>query len=223
MSKIVLYVCVALAVVSVAAWASDVIVERAPLAGPTAADNEHDAALELKYDNGTQQFFFVNYTGEGYWVGNDFDLSAISGYRAVTRLKVFSWGAWPNGKWDGFRLGIYAVSGGTPGSLLWGPTYFKPTRTTAGWCNYSIGWTLPPGNRMFLAAAEQYYDYPDVDPFAVDSNTTFMDHSWVYGSGSWVKLPGTAGYRNLMVRAVVNNITVDVAPTSVGRVKALYY
>ena len=222
-NKNVFFVCAALALATAAAWAADVIVAPAAPAAPGPARDGYDAALELKYDNNTRAYFFVALTGAGYWVGNDFDLSAISSYRGISKLKVYSWGVWPNGKWDGFRLGIYAYSGGTPGSLLWGPTYFKPARTTYGWCTYSVGWTLPAGNRAFVAAAEQYYNYPNCDPFAVDSNVTFLDHSWRYQTGSWAKLPAIAGYRNLMMRVVVNNVTVNVAPTSVGRVKALYY
>lgn len=222
-NKKVVVVCAALATASAAAWAVDVVAAPTAPAVPGTARDGYDGPLELKYDNDTRAYFFVALTGAGYWVGNDFDLSAISAYRAITRLKVYSWGAWPNGKWDGFRLGIYAYAGGTPGSLLWGPTYFKPARTSYGWCSYAVGWTLPAGNRAFVAAAEQYYNYPNCDPFAVDTNPTFVDHSWRYQTGSWVKLPGVVGYRNLMIRAVVNNIPVNITPTSVGRVKALYY
>lgn len=213
----------ALAAISAAAWAADIYAAPTAPAAAGGIYDDSDAALELKYDSNTRSFFFVNLTGSGYWVGNDFDLSAISEYRAITRIRVYSWGGWPNARWDGFRVGIYAYAGGQPGSILWGPKYFKPTRASYGWCNCAVGWTLPAGNRGFVAAAEQYYDYPAVDPFAVDNNTTFMDHSWSRQGTSWVKFPGIVSYRNLMLRVVVNNVTVNVAPSSVGRVKALYY
>ena len=193
-------------------------------AGPAATTDPpaSDASLELKWDNGVPLAHFVNETGRGYWVGNDWDLSAIPRYRAITKIKVYSCGDWPNRRWDGLRLGIYAFAGGAPGSLLWGPKYFKATRAGDGWCGYSVGWTLPAGNKAFVAAAEQYYDPPGADSFAVDIETTFWGHSWERQTGSWVKLPGVDKWRNLMLRVVVNN-TPGIAPTSLGRVKALYY
>ncbi|HUV87385.1 MAG TPA: hypothetical protein VMX79_09755 [bacterium] len=208
----------------VGAWSADCIVDGAPSHFAAAARAGSDATLELKWDNGTRLAFFATGTGAGYWVGNDWDLSAIPRYRAITKIKVYSCGDWPNRRWDGFRLGIYAFAGGTPGSLLWGPTYFKPTRTGDGWCNYSMGWTLPAGNRAFAAAAELYYNWPNCDSFALDTNPTFLNHSWRCQNGRWEKLPRLVGdFRNLMLRVVVNNTAFDIAPTSVGRVKALYY
>ncbi|HUV87384.1 MAG TPA: hypothetical protein VMX79_09750 [bacterium] len=211
------------ALAAVAAWAADVVVAPTVADVPPSAFDAGDGPLELKYDNNTRSFFFCDLTGRGRWVGNDFDLSAISDYRAIMKIKVYSWPDWPNGKWDGFRLGIYGYAGGQPTSLLWGPKYYKPTRTGYGWCTCSVGWTLPPENKIFVAGVEQYYDYPDLDPMTLDSNLTFAGHSWLYESGSWSKLPGVIGYRNLMLRVVVNNVPVDITPTSVGRVKALYY
>ncbi len=204
-------------------WASDVVVAPEAEGVSRAADDDHDAALELKYDNGTRRYFMAFYTGAGTWVGNDFDISAISDYRAITRIRVFSSPAWPNARWDGFRIRIYAYAGGRPGSLLWGPKYVKPARPDYGWCNCAVNWTLPAANKAFVAAFEQFYNYPNGDPFALDTNATFAGHSWQYSGGSWQALPGFGGYRNLMLRVVLNNATVNLAPTSIGRVKALYY
>jgi hypothetical protein len=204
------------------AWATDVVVApTAPAGSPLAAD-DYDAALELKYDNGTRSYFMAWISGAGAWVGNDFDISAISEYRAIARIRVYSNPAWPNTKWDGFNVGIYAFAGGQPGSLLWGPRYVKPARTSYGWCNFSVNWTLPAAYRAFVAAFEQFYNYPNMDPYALDTNPTFLGHSWRYYRGSWSPITGAGGYRNLMLRVVVNNVTVGVAPASLGRVKALY-
>jgi hypothetical protein len=213
----------ALIAAAAAAWATDVVVAPAAPAVSRVSADEYDAALELKYDTGTQRYFTLWYSGAGVWAGNDFDISALSAYRAITRVRVYSRPDWPNGRWDGFRVGIYAFAGSQPGSLLWGPTYFKPTRTNAGWCNCSVNWTLPLANKAFVAAFEQYYNFPNADPFALDDNPTFEGHSWQYYGGTWRLLTGYGGYRNLMLRVVVNNLTVNVTPTSVGRVKALYY
>jgi len=67
---------------------------------------------------------------------------------------------------------------------------------------------------------------PHCDPFALDTNTSFRQHSWQYYEGQWSLYEGslsTAPYRNIMLRVVVDNSTLAVAPTSLGRVKALYY
>ena len=63
------------------------------------------------------------------------------------------------------------------------------------------------------------------EPFRIDDNPTFLGHSWIYLQGSWnpFKQANIAPYRNVMIRVVVNNSTLGVAPESLGRVKALYY
>jgi hypothetical protein len=211
------------ALFAVGAWGADYVVERAPEAAAAPGAAGTDVSLELKYDSGAQQYFLGFYTGAGSWVGNDFDITMISGFRAIKNIRVYSTPGWPNTKWDGFNVGVYAFAGGNPTSLLWGPTYFKPKRTGYGWVSCPVNWTLPSGNKAFVAAFEQFYNYPDFDPFALDNNRTFVGHSWQYFGGSWALLNGYGGYRNLMLRVVVDNTTVGVAPTSLGRVKALYY
>ena len=204
-----------------AAWAADMVVERAPYAEPTAASPTYDGTLELKWDNGTQGWSIAFYTGAGTWVGNDFDISTISDYRTVESMRVFSGPSWPNGRWDGFRLGIYSFTS-VPGSLLWGPKYVIGTTSSNGWNNFSVTWTLPASHTAFVAAIEQYYAYPNMDPHVVDNNRTFLRHSWLYYGGSWGPLSNSTVYFNLMLRVIVNNDTAAVTPTSVGRVKALY-
>lgn len=216
------FIVVLAALAATAAWATDLVVAPAPAASGAPYDY-YDGPLELKYDSGTLRYFTAWYSGAGAWVGNDFDISAISDYRAIMKVRFYSTPAWPNGRWDGFRVGIYAYAGGQPGSVLWGPKYFKPARPSAGWYNCAVGWTLPAGNDAFVAAVEQYYNFPNLDPFALDNNPTFRNHSWQYYAGSWRALIGYGGYRNLMLRVIVNNVPVGVTPTSVGRVKALYY
>ena len=213
------------ALAAAAAWAADVVVAPTAPAVSGALNDYNDGPLELKYDSGTLRYYMAWYSGANTWVGNDFDISAISSYRAIIRVRFYSRPDWPNSKWDGFRVGIYAYAGGQPGSVLWGPEYFKPKKTGAGWANCAVGWTLPPANDAFVAAVEQFYNYPNLDPFGLDNNPTFRGHSWQYLSGSWSPFnqSNVAPYRNVMLRVVMNNVPVGVAPTSIGRVKALYY
>ena len=92
-----------------------------------------------------------------------------------------------------------------------------------GWKCVSVDWVLPGGTTNFLAAMEQYYNYPDCDPYAVDNNDTFLGRSWQYYQGIWRPVEGTLNYHNLMLRVVVGDEMFAVKPTSLGRVKALYY
>jgi hypothetical protein len=210
--------------VAAAVWAADCVVERAAFP-PNAPDPAGtDDTLELKWDSGYSMWWLCWYTGLDTWVGNDFDISTISGYAAIQAIKLQSGNTWPNNAWDGFRLGVFDFSGGVPGSLLWGPKFVMPTGVT-GWHEFSVNWTLPSGTYKFLAAQEQYYNFPGCDPFAIDGNPTFMGHSWLYMLGSWrpFEVSGIGPYRNVMIRVIVNNSTLNVKPTSIGRVKALYY
>ncbi len=207
-----------------AAWGADCVVERA---APTPAAPERpatDGTLELKWDSGTVRWWLAWYTGRDTWIGTEFDISTISGYRAVHAIKLQARVGWPNAAWDGFRLGVFNFAGGVPGSLLWGPKFVVPTGST-GWKEFSVGWTLPSGTNKFLPGMEQYYNFPNCDPFGIDNNPTSMGHSWQYMRGSWAPFESMsiAPYRNIMIRVIVSNSTLAITPTSIGRVKALYY
>jgi hypothetical protein len=224
--KWVLIIAVTLALAAAAAvGAADFVVEPAPPA--TGGDvPAYDATMELKWDNGTRRWSIAWYTGAGAWVGNDFDISTISTYHAIEKVRFYSRDNWPNTGWDGFRVGIYNFSS-VPGSLLWptagGGYFFKPSGLQGHiWVDIAIGWTCP--STAFVVAVEQYYNYPNCDPYALDTNTTFQRHSWQYYQGSWspLEVASFPEWRNLMLRAVVNNSTLGVAPASLGRVKALF-
>ncbi len=109
------------------------------------------------------------------------------------------------------------------------PKFVLPTGSE-GWQDFDVSWVLP-GVKKFVAAEEQFYNHPDpgADPFMLDDNTTFMRHSWQYFSGKWelfpeIKNPPLGPYRNVMIRFVVDNEqNPGITPTSIGRVKALYY
>jgi hypothetical protein len=172
-----------------------------------------DAATELKWDNGT---------GAGAWVGNDFNVSTLTCYKNITSLRLSTRSGWPNATWEGGRMGVYAFAGGVPGSLLWGPSWFLPT--AAGWQDFAVNYNLASGTNAVIMAIEQYYNNPTADAFNLDSNPTFMGHSWQYYSGSWslLSITSVAPYRNIMLRCMVDQNS-GVAPASVGRIKAIYY
>ena len=219
-------------VVCGAAWAVDAAIEggHSPAAGVYAPPARDQSTLELAWDNGTRRWSVGWYTGAGSWVGNEFDASTLkTSYVKILKFKMYTRDNWPNQGWDGFRIGFYSFGGGIPGSMLW-PTggsgyFFKPSSGTGHvWVECDIDWTCP--SVKFVACEEQFYNYPTCDPFSVDINDTYLGHSWEYYGGTWGPL-STSGdpYQNLMVRVWVETGQEfpGVAPSSIGRVKALYY
>ncbi len=217
----------AFAGLAAAAWGADVAVERAPPGVGVHLWPACDGELELKWDSGTMKYYLCYYRPYDQCLGNDFDVATISSYDRIKAIRVLTTPEWPNVAWDGCRFGIYLFNG-TPGKLLWptsGNPYFFKFTGPAGWKDVPVDWVLPQGVTRFLAGMEQYYDYPNADPCAIDDNPTFRGHSWRRFEGEWrpFELAGIAPYRNLMIRVVVSDAKPAVAPTSMGRVKALYY
>jgi hypothetical protein len=218
-------------------WAADVAVDGGgSYAGPGLTEPAplNPATMELKWDNGLRKWSIAWYTGGDAWVGNDFDVSTLkTSYAKILKYKYYTRGAWPNEGWDGMRFAFYAFKGGVPGSMLWptsgSPYFFKPSGGIQAhiWVEFNVDWTCP--SVKFLAAQEQFYNYPTCDPFALDNNTTFQGHSWQYTAGQWSPYLSTnepvIPYRNLMIRVLIEpgQTFPGVAPTSIGRVKALYY
>jgi hypothetical protein len=212
------------ALLAAGAWAADMIVEKAPPAASIEEPSGYDATVELKWDTGATAWVVAYYTGAGAWVANDFDISTVKTYPYVQSIRMFCYSLWPNTGWDGGRLGVYSYAGGVPGSLIWGPKFIMPTGGN-GFKDFEVGWSLPGGLKKFLPAYEQYYNYPNCDPHVIDNNPTFLHHSWSYFGGSWQPYSNsTPGYYNIMLRVIMDNEhNPGVAPTSVGRVKALYF
>jgi hypothetical protein len=207
---------------AMAVWAADYVVEE-PLAGSAQVScPEEDGVVELRWDTGTRSYLVCEGYGAGKWFANDFDLRQFPDYTRVTRLLVYSGPSWPNARWDGFRIGIFSFNGSVPGSLLWGPKFVRGGLTSPGWANFTVAWTLPPTQSRFAAGFEQYYDYPECDPHAVDNNRTPLRHSWSY-YGRWGGYWNSTGYYNLMIRVRVSNAYANLMPTTVGRIKALFY
>ena len=220
------------------AWAADAVVDGGgnftnPLiAAPTPYDQ---TSLELKWDNGLRRWSVVWTPGnQNTWVGNDFDASTLkTTYAKILKYKYYTYGNWPNEGWEGMRFAFYGFRGGVPGSMLWptsgSPYFFKPNNPNIQahiWVECDINWTCP--SVKFVAAQEQFYEYPNVDPFSLDNNTIFMGHSWQYSEGIWELFrdyENLTPYRNVMIRVWVEpGIEFPgVRPSSIGRVKALYY
>lgn len=174
--------------------------------------------VELKWDSGTLAAAHL-WSEPNTWVGNDFDVSTVCAHY-IQSIKVFSTASWPNNRWDGFRVAVFAFSNGLPGSMLWPPGggyYYRPVGIGWIWCEVPVGYSLPQSRSGFVAAMDQYYAYPNCDPFGVDGDLN-RGHSWQYGMGHWTKLNVDG---NLMLRVTVQG-EIGVAPATLGRVKALY-
>jgi hypothetical protein len=113
--------------------------------------------------------------------------------------------------------------------MLW-PTsgsgfFFTPTGAKGHvWIDIPVAWATTETD--LVAAMEQVYNPPDCDPFAVDSNLEDQERSWSWYAGEWKRLHTKADpYCNLMLRMCVAGFAEypAVAPTSFGRVKALYH
>ncbi len=211
------------------AWSADCIVDGAPLHFSAPPPAGRDDKLELKWDSGILQYHLLFYYGAETWVGNEFDVATISANIPILRYKFYTSGSWPNEGWDGVGVGFYNFAGGVPGSVIW-PTsgkghFFKPSGILGPiWAECDVNWRCPV--TKFLAAHNQIYNYPQGDPCSLDDNPTFRGHSWYkwrYTEG-WelFRFAGTHPYGNIMVRVVADDAAA-VAPTSLGRVKALYY
>jgi hypothetical protein len=171
---------------------------------------------ELKWDNGTLGYVLAQFVA-GAWIGNDFDCSTIVPYN-IKLIRVRSSGEWPNGRWDGFNVGVYDFRGGVPGARIWGPRFVKGSGRGYPWCDFGVNWSLPKGIRKFVAAVGQCYNYPNVDPYCLDTGPP-RRRGWTYYLGTWQRLESES---NLMLRVVMQG-DIGVEPTSIGRVKALYY
>jgi hypothetical protein len=219
------------------AWAADVAVDggdnyTAPHLAAPAPYNP--ATMELTWDNGQRRWSVCWPEGSpNSWVGNDFDASTLkTTYAKILKYKYYTRGAWPNQTWEGMRFAFYSFKGGVPGSMLWPtsgtPHFFKPNAGIDShiWVEFDVDWICP--SVKFVAAQEQFYDYPYCDPFSLDNNTDFVGHTWAYLQGQWQPFPEYSNltpYRNAMVRVIVEpgQTFPGVAPSSIGRVKALYY
>lgn len=216
---------------AVGAWGADIATAtptRTPLPPPGASPADAPSTLELRWDNGTLAGFYPTEKIGGIWIaGNDFDTSTLkTTHVKIRKFKLFTSGLWPNAKWDGFGICFFAFQRGMPGEMLWPtskvPYFFKPSGPRGHvWVEYEVDWVCP--TPAFVAAYDLRFDYPDCDPFAVDTNETYRGHSWQKKHNFWSGL--STRFHNLMLRVTVETgATVPrVAPTSLGRVKALYY
>ena len=203
-------------------WGADYAFDSADASWALSELQGNDGELELGIDSGWPSYLWVFNTGACSAAGNYFNISTISAYRYIKEIKVFTSAEWPNTAWEGFDFWIHTWNGSVPGSILWGPRFRVPSGGT-GWKSCPVNWNFAEGfGYEFVAAAEQCYNYPNCDAFAVDDNPNFMSRSWQLDWLTWSLLEGRYGYRNMMLRVLVAN-DVGVAPMSLGRVKALYF
>jgi hypothetical protein len=185
------------------------------------------AEHELQWDNNVFRICISYDPGANTWAGIDYDTSTLKTTRwRLARVRA-NLGPGRNGSWDGMRLAVYDLEGGTPGKIIWPksgtPKFVKGYGTPdplAAWCEFPVGFELP--QHEFVVALEQYYDPPACDTYGVGYGRGFADrHTWFnYRNRGWEHTEiGT-----WMLRAVVEGPTnIGVVPASLGRVKALYY
>lgn len=215
------------ACVAVGAQAADVVVDRAEASRCIPETTGLDDTVELKWDNGFGLWWLVWITASGIFVANDFDVSTVKTYGGLKTFRLQLRYDWPNVGWEGGRIAVFSFAGGVPGSIMWPtsgtPKFVTPTGST-GWKDFDVTYVLP-GTKKFMAAWEQFYNYPNCDPFLIDNSPTFTNHSWRYVGGNWQAMTSSVDpYRNLMIRMIVDNEqNKAVSPSSIGRVKALYF
>ena len=182
---------------------------------------------ELKWDTGnTSSTVIITNVGEGTWFANDFDVSTL-GRRYVDRIKIMSSG-YRYAPWDGFRIAIFDFDQ-VPGKIIW-PTSGVPKFVKGSgshefdWCEFDVGWTLPPGNDAFVVGQEQFYLPPACDPYCFDDNVEHRWHTWRKATPTrdWNLHYSQARDKNVMIRVILTG-DVGIQPASLGRVKALYH
>lgn len=187
----------------------------------TAALAAYAAEYELKWDTGEWGMTVVSSKGRDLWYANDFDVSTLKAEWRVKAMRVYCDRRWPNGVWDGYRVALFDLIGGVPGTIIWPsggkPKYVKPNISgEAGWCRFGVEWALPASKKTFLAAMEQYYDPPKCDGLCSDNEMYNKGHTWRHYK-TWERYY----WHNFMMRVVVGEASA-VLPASLGRVKALY-
>lgn len=204
--------------------------------GPTETESGWgtDEAVELKWDNGFRSYSLCWYEGLDNWLAVDFDTSEVSPTPYVHRVRIFTRDDWPNEGYDGFYVALYSWENEAPGEIIW-PTdgaayFFEPVGLPHGdvWVDVPVKWTAP--NNRLVAAVNQYYDEPNCDPLALDTNPIPSGHSWMYYNAVWTPFDSTSlniPNENLMIRLVVDESTsspaANLKPESFGKIKSLYH
>jgi hypothetical protein len=187
--------------------------------------NAYGAEYELKWDTGVWGGSSAYANGKDLWWGNDFGVSTLKGDWRIKDVRVYC-SQWPNGRFDGFRIALFELVGSTPGNIIWPPggtpRWVKPTGPRQKlWCAFGVNWALPRDNVRFLAAVEQFYNYPNCDPVSHDDAfQRGQGHSWIKLNGRWINYDKE--HENIMLRVVVIEATA-VTPISFGKVKAVYH
>ena len=185
------------------------------------------AEYELQWANGVLRYAVHFRNGKDTWAGIDFDTSTLKTTKWRLKRVRANLGWTTNERWDGMRLAIFDMAGGKPGKIIWPksgtPKFVMPygtPRYICSWCEFPVGCELPL--HKFVVALEQFYNHPNCDSFGVGHGRGFAErHTWFkYWNTDWEITPIGVW----MFRAVVAGPTnISVAPTSLGRVRALYH
>jgi hypothetical protein len=186
--------------------------------------------VELKYDSGIPYVIVAFNNGADMWVGNDFNTSDhSSGYPRIDSIRWYCYDAWPPPPgFDGSYLAIYNFTNGAPGSMIW-PTDSNPmwiVPSDNGFQDFTVDWRTT--THTFVAANNQYNDFPYCDPFLTDDNLVDQNHSWVASGSTWQRFKDndalqetTGGYNNLMMRVIITPSS-EIESDSLGGIKAMY-
>lgn len=186
--------------------------------------------IEISYDSGIPYVIVAFQNGVDMWVGNDFDTSGYgTGYPRIDSIRWYCYDAWPPpAGFDGSYLAIYDYVSGTPADIIWpidgNPMWVVPSDN--GFRDFTVDWQTT--THTFVAANNQYNDYPNCDPFLTDDNLTDQNHSWVASGSNWQRFKDnanlqetTGGYNNLMLRMLITPSS-EIESNSLGNIKAMY-
>lgn len=182
----------------------------------------------LGYDSGIVGYSICWYEGDDHWVANDFTLG--DGGREVFSMLIATRKDWPDYGFDGFYVAIFGDMDGLPGAMVWpetGPKYVSGDEiegTFDGiWVEVGVEADIEQ-NRIY-AAMEQYYNYPNSDPYCVDNNPVDREHSWEKAGSIWERMDtgdlGAITNNNLMLRLSVES-KKSLITSSLGSIKAMY-
>ncbi|MCP4231092.1 MAG: hypothetical protein GY771_13215 [bacterium] len=196
---------------------------------PSGTTGTQQDTIMLSWDNGEMAYSICWYSGNGHWVGNDF---GVAGYSDVNSMLIRTRDDWPNQGFDGFYIAIYDDSNDKPSGVIIWPIdgnakyidkYELQANFDEGWVDLDVDYGL--SDDKIYACMEQRNNYPDADPFCVDTNTTDRLHSWQNNGLEWRRLDtgdlGDINNNNLMLRLRVTP-NKGITTTSLGVVKALY-
>jgi len=175
----------------------------------------------LHYDDGTAYQPIYRQNKDDGWAVK-FEPEA-AGYIQRIRLYVGN----PPGytSWDGFQLEIWDWYDSSfpeaPGKRVWGPEAFTYNLANPhGWVTYTEVNYEWKSTQPFLLLAKQRDGYPNCDSIYCDASRTTPNPNWSYFIHKWYPFVVLNG--DFLFRVYYGASHPGVAPTSLGRIRALY-